>query len=415
MSGFNPNDFQDHSNREPVCAKCFSDDGIVEFIENFEGPPGCLFCEGADAPTAPLDAVADHMRECLMKFYGFAVDQLPYETQEGGYQAPHWDTYDLLFDQLEIDLPRDPNERLRFTLPDLISEESWCAYSWVSLEYDEELDYAWKKFCRTIKYERRFFFSLPKDKGIEEKQWLHDSDEFSPLALLSEIIKIAEESDLVRILSSGTEFFRSRPCERAEPYQTACELGPPPRDKALQSNRMNPPGIPMVYGAETEEIAVRETRSPRVAVGKFQLERETRLLDIADLPAIPGIFSGVERLTRLGLIFMHAFAKEIARPVERTDRIHIEYIPSQVVTEFIRDAKINDSPVDGIRYPSTLGAGGRNIVLFATLDDLIEPDGTPVSERTYPPLEPWIRLIEAHLVETPEYDDRKLPRLRDIL
>lgn len=404
MSEFTPTDFPYHDYREPVCAKCISDEDIAEFIENFDGSPGCLFCGGNDAPTAPLDAVADHMRECLMQFYGFAADQLPYETKEGGYLAPHWDTYDLLFDQLGLELPRDSKDQLRSMLPDRISEQFWCAYNWVSLEYDQELNYAWRKFCRTIQHERRFFFSLPKGEETEKEQWLRDPEGFPPLALLSEIIKIAEESDLVRILSSGTEFFRSRPCERAEPYQTACELGPPPRDKALQSNRMNPPGIPMMYGAQTEEIAVRETRSPRVAVGKFQLERETRLLDIADLPAIPGIFSGVERLTRLGLIFMHAFAKEIARPVERTDRIHIEYIPSQVVTEFIRDAKINDSPVDGIRYPSTLGAGGRNIVLFATLDDLIEPNGTPVSERTYPPLEPWIRLIEAHLVETCEDD-----------
>ena len=162
-----------------------------------------------------------------------------------------------------------------------------------------------------------FFSPLPKGEESEEEQWLRDPEEFPPLALLSEIIKIAEESDLVRILSSGTEFFRSRPCKRAKPYQTACELGPPPWDEALQSNRMNPPGIPMMYGAETEEIAVREARSSRVVVGKFQLEREARLLDIADLLAIPGIFSGVGRRTRLGLIFMHAFAKEIARPVER--------------------------------------------------------------------------------------------------
>ena len=30
-----------------------------------------------------------------MQFYGFAADQLPYETKDGGYLAPHWDTYDL--------------------------------------------------------------------------------------------------------------------------------------------------------------------------------------------------------------------------------------------------------------------------------------------------------------------------------
>ena len=402
MSGVNSNDYPDYDNTEPVCARCFSGEEIAEFLGNFEGPPGCSFCEGNDAPTAPLDEVADHMRQCLMQFYGFAADHLPYESREGGFQAPHWETYDLLFDQLGLDLPRDQDNRLCYTLPDRISDQTWCEYDWLSLDYDEKLDYAWREFCQTIQHERRFFFALSKNEEIEVEEQIRHRDEFLPLELLSEIIKLAEEFDLVRIFSSGTELFRSRPCELAEPYQTARELGPPPPDRAVQANRMNPPGIPMMYGAETEDIAVRETRRRCVTVGQFRLERETRILDLADLPAIPGIFSGAERGTRLGLIFMHAFAREIARSVDRTDRIHIEYIPSQVVTEFIRDARIYGSPVDGIRYLSTLDTGGRNLVLFATQDDLMEPDATPVSERDYPVPTPWIRLIEAHLVEIPD-------------
>jgi RES domain-containing protein len=257
-----------------------------------------------------------------------------------------------------------------------------------------------EKICQKIQYERRFFFALPqKEEAGEKKNWLRDREEFPPLGVLHEIVKLAEDFDMVQTLPAGTTFFRARPCAPDGHYQTAQELGPPPPDRAVQANRMNPPGIPMMYGAETEHVAVRETRSSCVTVGRFQLEREARILDLADLPEIPGIFSGVERRTRLGLIFVHAFAREIARPVDRTDRIHIDYIPSQVVTEFIRDAKISGSPVDGIRYPSTLDPNGRNLVLFATQDDLMEPDGTPVSTQHYPPPAPWIRLLDAHLVE----------------
>ena len=162
---------------------------------------------------------------------------------------------------------------------------------------------------------------------------------------------------------------------------------------------MNPPGIPMMYGAETEEIAIRETRSPNVTVARFRLEKETRILNLAELPPIPGIFSGAERRERLGLIFIHAFSREITRPVDRTDRIHIEYIPSQVVTEFIRDTKIFGDHVDGICYPSSLDGGARNIVLFATQIDLMEPDGTPVQTRIFPPHTPWIRLIGSNIAE----------------
>ena len=50
---------------------------------------------------------------------------------------------------------------------------------------------------------------------------------------------------------------------------------------------------------------------------------------------------------------MHAFTEEIARPVSHDDKsIQIEYIPSQVVTEYIRDSEFDCSSVDGIRYPS---------------------------------------------------------------
>ena len=399
MNTFNPSNYLSYSDLEPVCSKCFSDDGIVQFITNFNGSPGCSFCGYNDAPTAPLNNLCDHMRDCLLKFFSFALDHLPYDTREGGFQAEHWNTYELLFDELGLDQPRSQDSQLMYELSNRISDQDWCAYDWLTLDYDQALNYAWGEFCRKIQHERRFFFALSKENTDEDEVRFSPRDEFPPLRLLSEIVKLAEDYNLVQTLPIGTKFFRSRPCNSEAPYQTACQLGPPPPDKVLQSNRMNPPGIPMMYGAETEDIAVRESRSPSVTVGQFKLEREARILDLADLPTIPSIFSGVERHTRLGLIFIHAFARAIARPVDRDDRIHIEYIPSQVVTEFIRDSKIDGNVVHGIRYSSTLDAEGRNLVLFATQDDLMEPDGTPVSQKDYPPSNPWICLVEAHYVE----------------
>jgi len=385
---------------EPVCAKCFGDEDIRGYIHGFNGPPGCSFCGLSDAPTAPLDLVAEHMRACLTQFYGFAVNQLPYESKEGGYQGEHWNTFELLLEVLTLDLPREHDDILLSTLSDRITEELWCRYDWLSLDYDEELKFSWRQFCHKIQYERRFFFDLPQPMTDQEDQFSRiDREGFSPLELLYEIIRLAEEFDLIRALEAGTKFFRARPCVAGQPYQTAEQLGPPPAEKAVQANRMNPPGIPMMYSAETASIAGRETRSAFVTVGRFEIERDIRVLDLADLPEIPGIFSGVERRIRLGLIFFHAFSRKIARPVDRTDRINIEYIPSQVVTEFIRDTKVNGQPIEGIRYPSTFDQNIRNLVLFANQDDLKEPDGRPVSKSGYPPPVPWIRLLDAQEVD----------------
>ena len=387
----------------PVCAQCFGDKGICQFIEDFGDSPGCSFCERSDSPTAPLDLVCDYMRECLLEFFSLAADCLPYESREGGYLAEHWDTYDLLFDKLQLDLPRDQNEQLRQMLLHRISEEFWCKYDWLSLDYNEILVHSWKKFCLTIQHGRRFFFPIQKMNTDEGENWFHNGEELEGVELLIEIVDLAAEFNLVQTLPAGTKFYRSRCCELDTPFQTARQLGPPPANKAFQANRMNPPGIPMMYGAETETTAVLESRASCVTVGQFEYDREVRILELADLPDIPSIFSGIEREKLLGFVFMHAFAKDIARPVGRNDRsIHIEYIPSQVTTEYIRDSKFHGSAVDGICYPSNLHEGGRNLVLFATQDDLIEPDGTPVSQRVNPLVVPWIRLVESHLDHNPD-------------
>ncbi len=401
MYEFNPDNFPDR-NSLPVCAQCFGDDGICRFIETFGDPHGCSFCERSDSPTAPIDMVCDYMHTCLLEFFSLAANCLPYESREGGYQAEHWDTYDLLFDKLQLDLPRDSDEQLRQMLLHRIGEEYWCKYDWLSLDHDEILEDSWEKFCRMIQHERRFFFAILKENTEVGENLFRNGEEFEPLELLIEIVDLAAEFNLVQTLLAGTKFYRSRRCEPDAPFQTARQLGPPPASEAFRANRMNPPGIPMMYGAKTETTAVLESRASCVTVGQFEFEREVRILDLADLPDIPSIFSGMERRKLLGLVFMHAFAKDIARPVVQDDRIHIEYIPSQVITEYIRDSEFDCRAVDGIHYPSEFQAGGPNLVLFATQDDLREPDGTAVSQQKDPLVEPWIRLVETRLRNNPD-------------
>ncbi len=340
------------------------------------------------------------MCDCLQEFFGFAADYLPYESKEGGYLWPHWNTYELLYDKLGLDLPRDLNGRLCYTIADEISDQVWCEHDWLSLDYDEMLELSWKRFCWTIQHERRFFFAIPKEKGEENEYWISNREEFNPPELLSQIVHLANELEMVSTFSAGTKFYRSRRCKPDAPFDTACQLGPPPPRKAIKANRMNPPGIPMMYGSETASTAILESRSTCVSVGQFEFTREVRILNLADLPEIPSIFSGIERRRLLGLVFMRAFTEEIARPVSHDDKsIHIEYIPSQVVTEYIRDSEFDCSSVDGIRYPSDFHPDGRNLVLFATQDHLIETDGTPVIQRDEQLVKPWIRLVETQLVD----------------
>jgi hypothetical protein len=55
-------------------------------------------------------------------------------------------------------------------------------------------------------------------------------------------------------------------------------------------------------------------------------------------------------------------------------RRHIEYVPTQVITEYLRAAKtLEDLNIDGIRYASARHEGGVSLALFCDPHNLILP------------------------------------------
>ena len=68
--------------------------------------------------------------------------------------------------------------------------------------------------------------------------------------------------------------------------------------------------------------------------------------------------------------FLKQFHSEITKPI--TQNAGIEYVPTQIFTEYIRF--MNDKHIDGIIYKSSL-TGKKNIVLFYdnnTTADILE-------------------------------------------
>ena len=79
---------------------------------------------------------------------------------------------------------------------------------------------------------------------------------------------------------------------------------------------------------------------------------------------------------------MHLFVPEFAQPVEKDGREHVEYVPSQIVTEYVRyrlPERIG-KPIRGILYPSARKSRGIGCVLFVVHEDInsrILPDEPP--------------------------------------
>ena len=367
-----------------ICAKCFQDSDLVELIEGYAGPSGCSFCGQIDAPTAPFDKIAEHINERLGTFYGKAADQLPYESREGGYQGWHTSTWELLVEDMGIALPRDAGDQLLSALVGAIGDDVWSEYDWLSLEPDESLKSSWERFCSLVKHYRRFFFH---DLGA--KQHGHP-DERSPTRLLNELGNHIDEQGLIRQEPAGYRLYRARVRKAGEHYTTPAASGPPPAALATQSNRMNPPGISMFYAADNSTLAAAETRGQSVSIGVFETTRPIRILDLASLPDVPGFFSSADRMRIFTLSFLTEFAELIVQPVPRNDRTQIDYIPTQVFTEFLRDFPFEDGTIDGVRYRSATGEPGTNVVLFATPDDV---EGASSDPEYGLPLKRWLRLV----------------------
>lgn len=361
---------------ESVCANCFSDDDLKQWIRECGGRRGCDFCCGYTAPTAPLSDLCEHIEALLAQHYGKAADHLPYISAEGGYQGETWSTYELVFEECCVDLPKDFNDSLRSAISLTLTDDIWCARNWMSLDEDDAMRFAWDRFCNHIKHERRFFF-----QNLDAEDLSYDA--YSPMDLLTAIARLVEVEDLIQTAVPGLLLYRARPGFKGR-SPTAKDFGPPPRN-VCQTNRMNPAGVPMFYAALDRRTAVYEVKELVSRVGCFELIRPLRLLDLSILPAIPGIFSEEPYRRRLLLSFLHYFTNEIMQPVARDDRVHTEYVPSQVVTEFFRDYPFESGRLDGIMYGSVAAPkqGKRNVVLF--LDNL-EPERSTYSPRVEIPL-----------------------------
>jgi hypothetical protein len=105
--------------------------------------------------------------------------------------------------------------------------------------------------------------------------------------------------------------------------------------------------------------------------GTWTSSRALKVLDLTQLPPIPGFYSQW-RYDRDHLVFLRDFVKEISQPVVHDGREHIDYVPTQILTEYFRHRyKLEgDVRLDGIVYPSAQRRRGRSIVIFASQDDL---------------------------------------------
>ncbi len=221
----------------------------------------------------------------------------------------------------------------------------------------------WEKFENKIKYEKRYFYDEINE--ILNKIFKNITD-----------IKDDKNPKPCKIINTNDHFYRARTINDVNDYKKIEKdipesILPPPND-INKGGRMNPPGISYFYGGLSEEVCVTEMKQNiggLVVMGEFKTTKKLKLLDFTkienhypDISMFRKDFENVENQWR----FLNSFHNIITKPIMPYEK-EIEYIPTQVVAEYISE-KLN---YDGIVYSSSLMSENskdkekfKNIVIF---------------------------------------------------
>ena len=356
-----------------VCSQCINDEFIKDFIAENAVSKKCSYCdnESKELISADISEVASFIEDGLRSEYREAVECLPWESAEGGWQGTTYETYDILTDEIGLE-----SEELIFDLINYLPETVWCEYHPFQLASDKELMFNWNRFSDQVKHQVRYvFFRLSTQR--KDSRIFENAEE--PYEVLFRIGDLVKEFGLYKVVATGTSLFRAR-LDRSERFSSVVDLGPPHKERTRYPNRFSPAGIPMFYGASNEETAIAEVydcpaKPKRIAsVARFENLRTLRLLDFTNLPPYPSIFNGQTQDERGPLSFLYSFVLDSTKPIIKDGAEHLKYVPTQVVTEFFQHILVDDdgNHFDGLIYPSARYEGGVCSVIFCSGEDCTE-------------------------------------------
>ncbi len=251
--------------------------------------------------------------------------------------------------------------------------EDYFYYEWIEGNLNDRYGiidnyvykHSWDQFSYTVKYKNRFHFY---NQELDEHVFNHE--QIPVKKVLDMLGSIINESNIIKSVPKGAIFYRARVLEDEDsniddPYF----FNAPPSKKAT-AGRMNPEGISYLYTALESKTAIAEVLSflpCKVLVAKFIAIKSLNIIDFSNLPDVPSVFDESKKEIRENILFLKNFSDEISKPIKKFSSILIEYIPTQILSEYI--ALVfrtigNNQRIDGIIYKSSASPGGKNLVLF---------------------------------------------------
>lgn len=345
-----------------VCADCVGDPYLKDLIDGSACSDTCEYCGRNDVVdiAAAAETVIEAIYDTIHTYYCEpASGGVPYD---GGFTVPPIDVQEVL-DNLGFDGHPD---FVAAVIDAEVNGDSFVPAAnghWASSHFHEVLSSAWDLFAYTVKHETRYHFA---DTPRSDYASPNDIDVADVLPAIAERLR-----PLTRIIPAGTTVYRSRVHGRGDTWSpVADQMGAPPKAKA-RAGRMNPAGIPYLYTAFDEMTARREIgitgRTRRtVFTAAFTLAKPLEVIDLTQLPPVPSLFDLPNKENREHALFLAAFVDAISVPVTKNGSEHVDYVPSQVICEYLAQVfqPASGDRLGGLIYPSAVHAGGKNLVVF---------------------------------------------------
>ena len=346
-----------------VCADCVDDTYLKSVVEAHMAGTTCSYCERTDskAIAAPVEVLIDAVFNTVCYLFSEPTEAgVP--SEGGAFRVELICTDDVLHS-----LPLDCEHELFEDIVNSFNNDYWVPAAsghWFSLHEHEVLTDSWSSFVSSVRHETRFHFQLAPRSPSAGPQ------EVAPDCILPTLGRLIDASGLVRRIDADRLLYRVRLRARGDTWEpVAGQVGAPPLDRA-RAGRMNPAGIPYLYVALDKATALAETvSSPPIetVIATFRATRKLTVVDLTDLPPLPSVFDELRRGDREALMFLRSFALEISRPVTKDGSEHVDYVPSQVVSEYFAQVfqpSEGIAGIDGLLFPSAVRPGGKNLVLF---------------------------------------------------
>jgi hypothetical protein len=340
-----------------VCSKHIDDYAIKDFIKSSNRKGKCSYCT-KNGKIVSLKELMELVMSGINFIYEDAANWMSYNTREGGYLGRTYDNYEIFEDFLEID-----NYNLQQDIVEGVADITWSTQNDYRSTEEEILNDDWELFKDVVKHKNRYLFTQSaKFETEESNRKIYD--------IFLSIDKAILPLKLIKILKRNTLLYRVRPHELEEEVLEFHQIASTPTAFAKFSNRMSPAGISMFYCSFDEETSKLETidtsnKTKFLSTGLFKNKRDLNIIDLSNLKYI-SIFDDEMREFYYLNGFLGSFVKDLTKTIEKDGKEHIEYVPTQIVTEFFRFpfSEKNTVSIDGIIYPSSKNSGMNACVLF---------------------------------------------------